>query len=334
MELPLNYIIEKFYQHVGNPKYRKSSNVYNGSCPICREGNSWLRKKRCFFLVNKGYICCHNCQQTWSPIEWIKRVTGLSFHEVVNESNSYDNSIEEVLQRYDWKEENKSNRYTLPYDCINLSDQTQLDFYKKNTYVKDALRYITERRLDTAGNRVKTFYISLKDKLHRNRLVIPFYNEVGQIVFYQSRALNVDDEKFARYLSKVDSAFTIFGIERINIDFDYIFLFEGPIDSMFVKNGVGMGGLTLNDVQAEQIEKYYLHNKIWVLDNQPDNAEVNKKYKQLIDKGETVFIYPDEYKQFKDLNELCMHYKIDQVSPKFIIKNSYSGMKALLKLKI
>ena len=48
--IPEEYIIQKFYQFSGNPTYNKFTNVYNGSCPICREGKSWGRKRRLFFI--------------------------------------------------------------------------------------------------------------------------------------------------------------------------------------------------------------------------------------------------------------------------------------------
>ncbi len=334
MELPLNYIIEKIYTHGVGPKYKKYSNTYNFGCPICREGNSLHRKRRGFFLVNDGYICCHNCQRTWSPAEWIKEAAGLTYSEILHEAEEYDDCIDEVIQRHGWKEEKRSNPYTLPYDCINLTDSIQVEYYKDNPYVVSALNYIHQRRLDVAINRPKAYYVSLNDKLHRNRLVIPFYDEKGQIVFYQSRALSSQDEKFARYLSKVDAPFSVFGIERIRVNYDYIFLFEGPIDSMFVINGIGMGGLSLNDTQEKQLEKYHFHKKIWVLDNQLDNADVAKKYRQLIEHGESVFVYPEKFKEFKDINDICTAYRLDQISPKFFIDNSFTGMQALLQLGI
>ena len=48
--LPENYIIQKFYEYAGYVQYLKHNNTYNGCCPICHEGKSWGKKKRCFYM--------------------------------------------------------------------------------------------------------------------------------------------------------------------------------------------------------------------------------------------------------------------------------------------
>lgn len=333
MELSFSYITNKIYQYGYKPKFNKHSNVYNFGCPICREGSSLGKKKRGYYLVKDNYFICHNCQQTWKPIKWVQEVTGLDYKEILKESNSFNDSLDVVLLK---KEPVKKQVKTssLPHDCINLNDSVQLNYYKDNKVVQDILKYIRTRRLDKAINRPRTFYVSLTDKLHKNRLIIPFFDDVGKIVFYQSRAIYKEDEEFSRYLSKVGSEFTVFGIDKISSDLDYLFLFEGPIDSMFIQNGLGLGGLRITEVQEKQLEKYRFHNKIWILDNQLDNKEVVKKYNELINKNEYVFCIPNKFKQFKDLNELCINNKMDKIDPKFIIDNSYTGMQAKIRLKI
>jgi hypothetical protein len=333
MELSFSYTLDQIFRYGYKPKFKKHSNVYNYSCPICKEGSSLGKKARGYFLVKENYFICHNCQKTWKPIDWIKEVSNKTYKEIIKESDNYTDSLHVILEQRP-QVERKRNLSTLPHNCINLSDPVQLTFYKNNIIVQDVLEYINKRRLFTAINRAKTFYVSLTDKHHKNRLIIPFYNELGKIVFYQSRAIYKKDEDFSKYLSKVSSEFTVFGIDKINPKIDYLFLFEGPIDSMFVKNGLGLGGLRITELQKQQLTKYRFHNKIWILDNQLDNKNVIKKYQELIDKQEKIFCIPEKFKQFKDLNEMCIEYKLDQVSPKFIINNSFTGMQAKIRLKI
>jgi len=52
---------------------------------------------------------------------------------------------------------------------------------------------IKSRRLDTAINRPDNLYASLTDKVHKNRLVIPFINEKEEIEFYQTRTVTTSD---------------------------------------------------------------------------------------------------------------------------------------------
>ena len=56
--IPEGYVAEKFYQYAGYPKYKKLTNVYEAGCPICREGKSWGKKRRLYYVVKDNYIFC------------------------------------------------------------------------------------------------------------------------------------------------------------------------------------------------------------------------------------------------------------------------------------
>lgn len=306
---------------------KRSNGVLNGGCPECKEGKSWKLKSRLFYIPEKNLIFCHNCNISLSPLSWIKKYSGLTYTQIMNETSHYDTII------FDDPEDNikksKVNQI-LPYDCINLFDPFQLDFYKNNKVVQDVLIYIKNRRLDTAINKTP-LYISLKDFIHKNRLCIPFINIKNKITYYQTRSIYPEQEKkFPKYLGKKDCDKTVFGVKNINNSLDYLFITEGPIDSMFVPNGISFGGLNASDDQLNELSLYFLYKKIWVLDNQLDNKEVYNKYLKLINMGESVFIWPKSYKRFKDINDICCEFKLDTIKPEFFIKNSYSGLKAKL----
>ena len=337
MNLPVNYVIDKIYKYAFQPKH-KSNNSYNFGCPVCREGDSKYRKKRGYFFVREEYFFCHNCQHSWSPISWIQTVSGLTAPEIYEEASSYTHSLDEVLNKHQPTTEEPlvSNKraFVLPFDSINLTDPIQTQFYAENKVVRDCLRYINDRLLFRAINRPRTYYVSLYDKLHKNRLCIPFHDENGKIIFYQTRAVYKEDEEPAKYLSKVGATKSVFGIDRIVSSLDYIFIFEGPIDSTFVRNGVAMGGLSMNDVQKKQMGNYRLFTKIWVLDNQLENKAVFKKYEELIEAGERIVIWSPEFKAYKDLNEWCVATKNISIDPKVLIDNSYVNLQAHIKLSL
>lgn len=227
---------------------------------------------------------------------------------------------------------------SLPVDSINLFDKNQTDYYKTNKIVQKALAYIKERRLDTAVNRPDAFYLSLKDKIHDNRLVIPFKDENGKIVYYQSRKI-LDDES-PSYLSKDGGDKSVFGIERVSSDLDKVFIIEGPLDACFTKNGLGLGGITKGDQlfthnQQEQMDGLKFFEKIWVLDSQWIDKTAREKTLKLIQMGERVFIWPEyDGKKFKDLNAVCMAYEMDEYPTDLIVKNSCKGLAATVKMKM
>jgi hypothetical protein len=334
--LPQSYIVQKFYQYAGYPKYKKISNTYEAGCPICHEGKSWQRKRRCYYIVDNDYICCHNCGWFSKPLKWIQEVSGLTFAEIAKEASSFD--ILPVDINRDEKVVKTVETDTLPLDCINLFDEHQVNSYKDSPVVQKALDIIKSRRLDTAVNRPKTLWLSLTDKFQKNRIVIPFYNERGQIVFYQTRAI-FDKEDVPRYLGKFNSEKSLFNADKISADSEYIFIFEGPIDAFFVRNGTAVAGIqeksnkTFSHIQREQLNQFKLHKKIWVLDSQWLDGASYKKTQVLLDNGETVFIWPEKIgRRYKDINEACIAAKIDEISPNFILENSYDGLKGKLLL--
>lgn len=318
IEVPIDLSVEYFYQYAGYPTYNPANKVYTGCCPICKEGKSWGKKKRLYLMVDGNYFHCHNCNQTWSALYWISQVSGKSISEIKDECLNHDYIPSLNLNSVEDKKENK-NEYILPINCINLSNIFELNYYKNNKIVQDALSFIKNRRLDTAINKTG-FFISLKDYIHKNRICIPFRDLDNKIIFYQTRALYKDDLEKAKYLSKINADKTVFGIEKVKMDFPYIFMFEGPINSMFVQNGVGLAGLSLTQTQSNQLNKFFLHDKIWVLDNQHVDEAARKKSRELVRKNEKVFMWPKQFKKYKDLNDLCIDLKKDSVNPDFFLK--------------
>ena len=199
MTLPEDYVVNKFYQFAGGPRRNRYTNTYQGSCPMCREGNSWLKKQRFFFIPKKNLIYCHNCGYSANPVKWVLDVTGSSLEEILKETG------ELVVDIYSNTEEIvKIESETLPKDCINLLDTSQTDFYKNNKTIKAALDFIEKRYLLNDINRPKELFISLVDRIHKNRLVLPFYDDNDKIIYYQTRTILETDNLYKpRYMSKL-----------------------------------------------------------------------------------------------------------------------------------
>jgi len=337
MLLNEDYVVSKFYQHAGFPRYNRLSKSYNGCCPTCREGNSWGKKRRLYYIPRKNLIFCHNCGLSVRPVKWVQLVSNMTYIEVMKENGNFAR-VEIDLEPEDTTESNTTVEI-LPRDSINLFDKQQISFYKDNFYVNKALEVIKNRRLDTADNKPKTFWISLTDPVHKNRLVIPFYDTDDNIVHYQSRTLVERKGKtFPKYLSKQNSEKTLFGINNIDNQTKYIFITEGPLDACFLKNGLAVAGINeskgtaFTKKQQDQIAKFPLHEVIWVLDNQRIDTASKKKTSMLAKSGYKVFLWPDELKKFKDLNEVCIAAHTNVIPEKFILKHTYSGIKANLIL--
>lgn len=335
MIIPEEFIIQKFYQHAGYPKYIKSTNTYMGGCPVCREGNSWGRKSRCYYIPKDTVICCHNCGWYSKPIAWVMEVEQITYDEIVRQVKECDYEYGLPV------EQSKIIKPTqiLPQDCINLFDREQISFYKQEEYVKKAIDLILKRRLNTAKNKPKSLFVSLKDNVHKNRLIIPFYDRSGECIHYQSRTIGIDENR-PKYLSKVGSEKSLFNYNNVSSSADNVFITEGPIDSFFIRDSVAVAGIqersanTFTQRQKSQLDRLFLMQHVWVLDSQWLDSASKLKTEVLLKSGMCVFLWPrDVGRRFKDINDMCVYFKIDEISPQYIMDNTYCGLKGIVKLK-
>lgn len=346
--LTKDYVIRKFYELGYGTQHMKSNDTYHCSCPICMEGKSFGKKKRCWYIPAKDLIYCHNCGWSSRPLKWIMQAGQLSYGDILKELEDGEYTIINLDKQSSINFDNLITTEVeeqLPYCAIDLSNKLQLDYYKDSNVISKVQKYIKNRKLDSAVNAPKTFYISLKDKTHKNRLIIPFYDINGKVIFYQSRAIGANADDFMediKYLSKKNAQKSVFNIDRIDESLKEIFIFEGPIDACFVKNGVAVGGITpsreksLTDIQEEQLDFYRdSHQFIWVLDSQWLDDAAYEKTRILLENGESVFIWPENIgKKFKDFNELCIAVNKNEIPPECIVNNTLAGSAGLLKYKM
>lgn len=340
VEAPQEYIIEQIYKYGYQVKYNRFTETYQFGCCICREGKSLGKKRRCFYIPKNNNIFCHNCGWSSTPLTWIKRSSGFPDDVIFDEIKSFepDNDINNLLLK---QEEVKPTKTidVIPGDSINLFDAQQVSFYNDNKVVKIALELLNTRKILDAVNKPTAVYLSLNDKVHKNRLIIPFYNEKKELEFYQSRTLlTADNKSKPKYLSKLYGDKTLFGMDKISQDVQSIFIFEGPINAMFVKNGVAVagiqkGGQQFTQRQQEQIDQFKWHDKIWVLDSQWVDATSLEKTEKLLGQDQKVFIWPEKYgKKFKDFNDLVIQYKLNEISAEFIQDNTCEGITGVIRL--
>ncbi len=331
MELSQEFLVEMIYVHCKRAMHKRYQNIFNAECPICKEGKSAGRTRRLFYFPNKQYFFCHNCSKSWKPFEWVKEVTGLSVPEIIKRNNEKSNSVVPFIKKTVTHSKLVKDIPDLPENSIDIEDASQVAFFNSSQVVKNAINYCEHRRLLTAINRCKHFYVSLEDKIHKNRLILPFYGDNDKVVCYQTRALTADQHP--KYLTKFGEKH-VFNITNIISDIPYVFIFEGPIDSMFVKNGVAIAALSPTESQTEELNNLLGYEKIYVFDNDKNNKQTSKKIEKTIKDGKTVFIWPKEFKRFKDINEVCCELKLNEIDWKFIVKHSFKGSGALIKQKI
>lgn len=326
VEISPDYIIDFIYQSCKRPLYKPYQNVYNAECPICNEGKHSGKKRRLYYFPEDKYFFCHNCNQSWTPLQWIQAITGEPIEKILQKQEQYIKPIsafepEKVLESTAPVEE-------LPLECLDL-----FHLQESTLAPKHVLDYIRLRRLDSAQFRPKSLYYCNQDPIHKGRLIIPFYdwNPPHSIVSYQSRLVAFKKDA-PKYLTKLGDKY-LYGLSGLDPKFPCIFILEGPIDAMFVKNGIAIGGAKMTASQEQVLLrlKWQFPRVIWILDNDKGNNEMDYRAQQLIEAGEEIFVWPPELKGFKDINEICVKTQRDSIGTQFLQKNTYSGLEAIVR---
>lgn len=332
--LPQDYVIQTLYTRCKRPVYKKYQRVYNAECCVCHEGHSQGKKRRLFYFVEERYFYCFNCCKSWKEINWLQEVTHQNYSEILKEASRFTCSVDLNVKLLEKEEPKTFNTPPIPTDSIDICNNKECEFYTHERELKlitQAKEYCRKRKIFEAVNRPKSLYVSCEDYVHKNRLIIPFYSESGKIESYQSRSLTGDE--YPKYLTKYGEK-CLYGENNLNSDIAYIFVFEGPIDAMFVKNAVAIGGSTTTDRQETFLKKCLGYEVVYVYDNDKDNKQMDRKIKQVIKQNKKIFVWPKEMKKYKDINEVCCSLNLSEFPYKFIVENSFSGVEALMKFKI
>jgi len=324
----------------------KRDGLANCSCPICGDSQKNKSKARGFFFTkgNDFFYKCHNCGCGKNLYNFLQEVSPSLCKEYALErwkngesgKSNYKKPKEENMFSFDRKPKPKDTSQYLK-DCIRVDkldkDHPCRTFLELRKIPKEAykLLYFSEN----FGRFMKKM-----DPEHLStcgweaRLVIPFYNKEGDVVAAQGRALNMKDENNARVTAKYLTVKTDKSSDRLwygqwRVDpKKKIYIVEGPLDSLFIPNTIAMVGAGALD----QIPSHLMNSDgVYVLDNEPRNAQIVRYIERLIELGKNVCIWPESIKE-KDINDMVQMGNSPSKIKKIIDKNTFTGLEASLKL--
>lgn len=321
---------------------QKRENLYNFSCPICGDSKKNLLKARGYIYQggNNLFYKCYNCGVSITAGNFIKHVDSEIYKQYQlerykNGENGHSNyekpkltikpikfgNSKEVKENYDfaeWCSDLPEGHYCKTYVKNRRIPE---EFYSKILYTKTYKQFVDK----LVPDHDKT----LDDDA---RLIIPFYDENGDLIAVTGRALENKSEKL-RYVTirTVESDDKlIYGLERLDKTKD-VKIVEGPIDSMFLDNCVASGDANLMKCAEVLIEMGVdKDNIILVPDREPRNTEIVKNINKFISNGYKVCLFPS-YMEGKDINEFIMNGISKDELEKIIQNNTYSSLKAKVR---
>lgn len=313
------YVQEKIQESFSPIK--RTHNSFNFRCSICGDSKKSMRKMRGHYYPHTNSYYCFNCDYSAQGLWVISALLGNDISEIKRDFIQWsrsDSSIEEVNKEI-IPEKPKAKKQT----SGNNSHWVE---------IPDKIKPIIEiRKIYEAPFRPKNWKLYWNKK--SKRIVLPWLKD-GKIIYYQERA--VTKKQSPKYLFPEDTEKPIFGLDEIDQNFPFIFLFEGAFDSIWCKNGIAIGGKRLTKYQEEFLFPY-TQEKVYFLDNQWKDLASFEQTEKIINQNinQKIFIWPKNI-QYKDLNECSMENDsfINNIKDiNFLNSNIFHGARALLQLK-
>lgn len=289
--------------------YNKDTDQYQFNCPCCAEENGGKPDNKYNLEVNLkiGKYNCWKCGETDGTkgnIRYLvkKYGTPLLYKRYKDEitflikSKMYDINLFSAK-----KEEVDEDTYVIlpkTFSKIDLSN------------CPDKLKeYLDKRKIDQSIiDKFNLGYTSWNeyDRMMRNRIVIPSYDEYGDLNYWVGRDFT-GTQKIKYKNCDADKKKIIFQESHINWDFDII-LCEGAIDCLYPVNAISMLGknLTKDSVLFTNIVKRANGNIIIILDSDTNIIETKRIYSLLNFgrlKNKIWYVRMDKYKDIGEVFE-------------------------------
>jgi len=296
---------------------RKGSDLYNFSCPFCGDSETDLKKTRGYVYTKKEKTLyhCHNCNVTHSFVNFLKTLDFQIFNEFQLEKLKDSKSPKKLeLEAFVNKMKPPLFVKSGPLKGLKKISQLSADHPMKV--------YITDRKIPNLYH-AKMFccpkFFSWVNKFipekfsdkallyDEARIIIPFIKG-DKMHAFQGRSLGPKSKTRYITINYDDTIEKIYGLDTVDFD-KKTYVFEGPIDSMFVPNSIATAGGDLVSTIAG-LDK---SNMVIVYDNEPRSKQTVGKIDKAILNGYNVVIWPSNLAA-KDVNDMVL----SGMSPEFI----------------
>ena len=314
---------------------RKSQYVYNFRCPICGDSQLSSSKARGNIYNRKGLnrFHCFNCGVDIGFDKFLKQVNPRLHSEYLAEKLA-ESVTPEKKDLIEFEAKMKKPVFLKAGPLKGLKKVSQLS---PNDRVK---QFVMGRRIPTpyhatlfACPNFKQYTNNLvPNKFDENsllrdetRLLIPFISADKKVHAYQGRALGKSAVKYITIVLD-ESIPKVYGLDRVDFNRS-VYVFEGPIDSMFVPNSISTAGGDM----VSAISSFPKDKMVIIYDNEPRSKETIKKIDKSIMNGYSVVIWPENL-EHKDINDMILAGMSSEFIEHIIKTNTYRDLAAKLAL--
>lgn len=289
-------------------RFKKGSgkHTYLCRCPYCGDSKKSKRKTRLAFYVKKQNLNfkCFNCDAHGSFYKFMREQFSSEFDEYKKEQllrhfNRFESTSSQSNSNTHLEEDNAAG--SVPddfYDIITPVSELPDDHKAKQYLINRSFTEREWKHLYYSDNFKEVAEFVSYNEISENfpdepRIVIPFYDEHGQIKCVQGRSLNPKSSLKYITIKSGPDVDKVYGLERVDRK-KTVYCVEGPLDSLFIDNCLASGDANLTSVKAD----------VYIFDNQPRNKEIVELMRKAIESGHQVVIWPNSPNGKEDINDL------------------------------
>ena len=342
----INYVDGKVWENLPASSLKTRNNteiVFR--CPICGDSKKNKLKKRGYFYRRTGTFHCFNCEANMTGYDFLKAICAndvfdriiqdykvLNFNSIVNKNKGRQqgNVNQPFSSDFEILSPTPSYKYLLDANWTTspLTEQAKLylDTRKLPTEKRGMLRTI----FDSNGREFILIQWIFDDKCIYHQLHNYLKHDIrGQgpvkYVFPKDENINMQPKP-------------VFNMDGVDPSFPYLFCTEGVYDSLFLKNGVAIGGKVLTEYQHKMLKSCYPRHKI-VLAFDNDNDGIQSSIRQSEKYSDLGFLNVYDLLDtghFKDINEFVQATGRTDVfsNPKLLKGLVMSDFMMKMKLKL
>lgn len=288
-------------------------------CPLCGDSKKSKYKARGHYYKKTGSYYCFNCNEFMPGLKFASLISGLDEKYILSKFNrSY---LDQMIAGMGLAKPTKKTEKL-------ITDPNPIVYPRVRDLNDVELAYLAKRRI-TELPFFKDLDINGITAKQGDFIFIPWMFD-KKLVNYQIHNYN-KYLTIPKYLFSKHGVKPIYGLDRIDESYKKLVIFEGVFDSLFIKNGVAVGGKTLTDFQKYVLSSRYSDYEI-VLAFDNDKSGISAMMKMFKEADSNYKFFVPDFGSIKDVNDYVMKTKADLTyikSVDFLEENTISGIELM-----
>jgi hypothetical protein len=315
---------------------KKSGNSYNFRCPICGDSKKSRTKARGWIFDKAGSarFYCHNCAASMSLGGLVKHLDPQLYSEMKLErlrdgAPGFIAPAKVVQTPRPVFEKSEALRGLTRVSQLHHDDARKKYVMSRRIPSKFHYKlYVVDKFFSYVNTLIPGKFDEDALRHDDSRLLIPFIDKTGRVHALQGRSF--DSSSKTKYITIMldESIPRVYGLDSYD-EKKVAYVTEGPIDSMFLENGLATAGGDL----ASTMRSFDRERLVIVYDNERRSRETVAKMEKAVRAGYRVCFWPENI-LYKDINDMVKSGMRPEYIEMVVDQNSHSGLIAEMELKV